>query len=81
MPESAGHHGQLRIAIFTWQAARGTGRPATCCLSNPVGAGGDDGQTPMSASHWLVVRGVTPSSFWAELSGAIERPGMALIAW
>lgn len=37
--------------------------------------------SPMSVSHWPVVRGVTPSSFWAEVSGSIERPGMALIAW
>lgn len=32
----------------------------------------------MSAGHWLVVRGVTPSSFWAEVFGVIDRPGMAL---
>ena len=50
-------------------------------FAKSAGADSGCGQRPMSASHWLVVRGVTPSSFWAEVSGAIERPGMALIAW
>lgn len=49
-------------------------------LTNSAGAAGGGGQRPMSASHWPVVRGVTPSSFWAEVSGVIGRPGMALIA-
>ncbi|BBC36600.1 hypothetical protein SGFS_078940 [Streptomyces graminofaciens] len=72
--------------VWTVGCFAGRGRlPATAachaCLSNSADADSYEGQRPMSASHWLVVRGATPSSFWAEVSGAIERPGMVLIAW
>ncbi|WP_328563769.1 hypothetical protein [Streptomyces coelicoflavus] len=57
--------------------------PNTSACQAAAYSAGDSGcgQRPMSASHWLLVRGVTPSNFWAEVSGVIERPGMALIAW
>ncbi|MFC8350948.1 hypothetical protein [Streptomyces sp. NPDC057280] len=69
-----------------WTVVEGlAGRPSNTAacqpLANSAGADSGCGQRSMSASHWLVVRGVTPSSFWAEVSVAIERPGMALIAW
>ncbi len=70
-----------RSAVIEGLAGRPPNMAACQALANSAGADSGCGQRPMSASHWLVVRGVTPSSFWAEVSGAIERPGMALIAW
>lgn len=67
----------IASSLRAWWDARRSVAAHHACLPDSAEA---DGQRLMSASHWTVVLGVMPSSFWAESSGAIDLSGSALIA-